>query len=91
MKILSPALLMLAAPAPALATQSPLPPYVASAIAEFQGKIFIFVGCSLAGALIGALLARKIDKKRRTARDLTFSLATLAGSVVGSLWYLGKL
>lgn len=90
MKILSPALLMLAS-APALATQSPLPPYVASVIVEFQAKIFIFLACSLAGALIGALLARKIDKKRRTTRDLTFSLATLAGSVVGSLWYVGKL
>lgn len=90
MKFLSAVLLILAAPASALA-QSSLPPYVAAAIAEFQTKIFVFVGCSLAGALCGVLLARRIDKKRRVMRDLTFSVSTLAGSVVGLLSFLGRL
>nr|WP_290467242.1 hypothetical protein [Pseudomonas fluorescens] len=90
MKFFSAVLLMLAAPASALA-QSSLPPYVAAAIADYHAKILMFVGCSLAGALFGVLLARRIDKKRRAMRDLTFSLSTLAGSVVGLLSFLGKL
>ena len=66
------------------------PTYAVAAISELQTKVIIFLGCTLVGAMLGAVLALRINKKRRALRELIFSITVLAGSSVGMLIYLGK-
>lgn len=71
-------------------TDSSLPPYAIAAISDLKMKVVVFLGWMLVGAVLGAVLALRIGKKRRALRELIFSLSVLAGSSVGMLSFFGK-
>ncbi|HDS0958729.1 MULTISPECIES: hypothetical protein [Pseudomonas] len=91
MKISTLVLALIAIPASHAMADSSLPPYAVAAISELKIKVVVFLGCMLVGTVLGAVLARRIGKKNRMLRDLTFSLSVLAGSGVGMLIFLGKM
>ena len=91
MKISTLVLALIAIPASHAMADTSLPSYVLAGLNELKIKVAVLSGCSLAGAILGAVLARRISKKNRMLRDLTFSLSVLAGSGVGMFVVLGNI
>ena len=63
--------------------------YAVIAMSDLKIKVAIFLGWLLVGACCGAVLTRRMSKKHRMLRDLTFSFSVLTGSLVGMLFSLG--
>lgn len=68
-----------------------LPAFASAAISDFQMKLLFFGAWMLAGAILGAVLARNIGGKRRELRNALFLLCLFAGGSMGMLSFLGKI
>ncbi|WNZ81379.1 hypothetical protein [Pseudomonas sp. P105] len=83
--------ILMLTPVALASAETMLPAFASAAISDFQMKLLSFGAWMLAGATLGAVLARNIDGQRRGLRKALFLLCLLGGGSMGMLGFLGKI